>query len=86
LSKRVTSTDMDGNALSLRSIVCAEELLDVLRQSIVGNPTPIMLIGEEGSGKHYIAMRLAAALLCDEPDDKDGACGSCPSCRSLAQG
>ena len=77
---------MDGNALSLRSIVCAEELLDVLRQSIVGNPTPIMLIGEEGSGKHYIAMRLAAALLCDEPDDKDGACGSCPSCRSLAQG
>ncbi len=86
MSKRVTSTDMDGNALSLRSIVCAEELLDVLRQSIVGNPTPIMLIGEEGSGKHYIAMRLAAALLCDEPDDKDGACGSCPSCRSLAQG
>lgn len=86
MSKRVTSTDMDGNALSLRSIVCAEELLDVLRQSIVGNPTPIMLIGEEGSGKHYIAMRLAAALLCDEPDDKNGACGSCPSCRSLAQG
>ncbi len=77
---------MKGHALSLRSIMCADELLDILRQSISGNPTPVLLIGEEGSGKHYIAKRIAAALLCDAPDAMDGACGFCPSCRSLLQG
>lgn len=77
---------MGSRALSLCSIACDDELLDSLRQSIAGNPTPVLLVGEEGSGKHYIAKRLAAALLCNEPNQKDGACGHCPSCRSLAQG
>ncbi|HHW94297.1 MAG TPA: hypothetical protein GX734_07330 [Clostridiaceae bacterium] len=84
--EQVTAIDTGGNDLSLCSIACADELIDSLRQSIVGNPSPILLVGEEGSGKYYIAKRLAAALLCHAPDDKDGACGSCPSCRSLAQG
>jgi len=72
--------------LSLRSIAGAEDLIDPLRQSITGNPAPVLLVGEEGSGKHYAARRLAAALLCDEPDERDGACGQCASCRLLAGG
>ena len=86
LPEQMTSIDRGGNALSLRSIACADDLIDSLRQSITGNPSPILLVGEEGSGKHYIAKRLAAALLCDTPDEKDGACGRCPSCRAFAQG
>ncbi len=86
MPERVTATNQGSNALSLRSIACADDLIDSLRQSITGNPSPILLVGEEGSGKHYIAKRLAAALLCDMPDEKDGACGRCPSCRSLVEG
>lgn len=47
---------------------------------------PLLLVGEEGSGKHFIASRLAAAILCDQADPFAGACGHCASCRMLRSG
>ncbi len=86
IPEQVATSSSENESLSLCSISGADDLIDSLRQSITGNPVPVLLVGEEGSGKHYIAKRLAAALLCDAPDAINGACEKCPSCRTLAQG
>ena len=72
--------------LSLDDIACSESFLEQLRTAWAGSHTPILLVGEEGSGKHYIARRLAAAILCEEPDPQKGACERCASCRILQEG
>ena len=70
----------EDGALSLRSIHASPELMRQLRQRLSGAPAPILLAGEEGAGKHFIARRLAAAWLCEKPDPENGACGTCTSC------
>ncbi|NLA70919.1 MAG: hypothetical protein GX850_00535 [Clostridiaceae bacterium] len=72
--------------LSLCSIACSETLRELLRRSVIGDPAPVLLVGEEGAGKHFVAQRLAAAILCDQPDPISGACGECASCRLLRSG
>ena len=42
-----------------------------------------MLLGPEGSGRDEAALRLAAKLLCPEPD---GPCGKCRDCRKALAG
>lgn len=80
-----TSTEDDEN-LSLHSIHASAELLRQLRQRLSGASVPILLVGEEGAGKHYIARRLAAAWLCEYPDPETGACSACTSCHLLKDG
>lgn len=75
-----------SRGLSFPSIACPESLREELALFLEGNPSPVLLVGEEGAGKRYIARRLAAALLCDKPSPQEGACGLCPSCRTLAIG
>ncbi len=48
-----------------------------------------ILCGERGSGKQNLAMAFAAALLCTDPQEKDGMiqpCGRCHSCLQAASG
>ncbi len=47
-----------------------------------------ILEGARGSGKHTIALRIAAALACHRRKDHDTPlpCGSCPSCRKILSG
>lgn len=80
--------DKEGQPLDLsfHSIASSDPLKENLALSLTGNASPVLLVGEEGAGKHYAARRLAAALLCDRPDAGSGACGSCPSCRLMAAG
>ncbi len=82
------ATQASGQAgdLSLDSIACPPALKGQLAAALEGNPLPLLLVGEAGSGKRYIARRLAAALLCHDPQPQKGACGNCPSCRMMASG
>ncbi len=75
-----------SRGLSFLSIACPDLLRKQLALSLEGNNFPVLLVGEEGAGKRYVALRLAAALLCDKPDPQEGACGRCPSCKTLAGG
>ena len=47
-----------------------------------------ILEGELGSGKHTVALSLAAALACERKDDSNAPlpCGDCPSCRKILSG
>ncbi|HPX93429.1 MAG TPA: hypothetical protein PK646_03835 [Bacillota bacterium] len=72
--------------LSFDTIACSSQLREQLARLAGGSRIPILLTGEEGSGKHYIARRLAAAILCDQPHPSGGACGHCASCRMLRSG
>ena len=44
--------------------------------------------GERGSGKHMLALRIAAALSCEKKDDPSLPlpCRTCPSCRKILSG
>ena len=46
---------------------------------------PLLLVGEEGAGKHYWPAS-GRGYLCDRPDPVRGSCGPCPSCRTLRAG
>jgi DNA polymerase-3 subunit delta' len=49
-------------------------------------PHALLIAGPEGSGKHLLARRLSAALLCESPDPRTGACGRCAACAWLRAG
>ncbi len=49
-------------------------------------PHALLLQGPVGVGKRDFALRLAAALLCAQPDAETAACGHCHGCRLLAAG
>jgi len=49
-------------------------------------PHALLIAGPEGSGKHLLARRLSAALLCENPDPHTGACGRCAACAWLRAG
>lgn len=49
-------------------------------------PHALLLQGAPGLGKHGFARRLAATLLCAQPDSKAAACGRCHGCQLLAAG
>ena len=48
----------------------------------------LILEGRRGSGKHMIALRIAAALACEERENEHGAlpCMQCPACRKILSG
>src|SRR5690554_7795190 len=54
----------------------------IKRQVNGGLPHAIMFSGVRGIGKHYLALKLAQWLLCDQAQAKtlNEACGSCHSC------
>ncbi|NLA81822.1 MAG: hypothetical protein GX849_03200 [Clostridiaceae bacterium] len=72
--------------LSLDSIACPPALKAQLAASLEGKGLPLLLVGEEGAGKSYVALRLAAAMPCHDRQPQKGACGLCPSCRMLESG
>ncbi len=49
-------------------------------------PHALLLSGHAGLGKQVFASQLAAALLCDQPDEQGHACGQCKSCLLLQAG
>jgi len=49
-------------------------------------PHALLLTGGLGLGKSWFAHRLAAALLCTEPQAEGRPCGSCQGCRLLRAG
>jgi DNA polymerase III subunit delta' len=49
-------------------------------------PHALLLDGPGGIGKRTLAINLARALLCENPDAGGAACGVCPSCRYVAAG
>ena len=80
------NTGQPDRSLSFHAIACSGEFKEQLAHSVWEDKTPLLLAGEEGSGKHFIARRLAAAILCHQPDRSEGACGQCASCRMLQTG
>ncbi|AKH19629.1 DNA polymerase III subunit delta' [Sedimenticola thiotaurini] len=49
-------------------------------------PHALLLTGGLGLGKSWFAHRLAAALLCTEPQEEGRPCGNCQGCRLLRAG
>jgi len=49
-------------------------------------PHALLIKGQNGVGKHVLAEKLAAALLCEKPDSGGHACGHCRSCGWLQAG
>lgn len=49
-------------------------------------PHAMMLRGNAGLGKAKFAGELAAAVLCQQPDEENHACGQCKSCQLLNAG
>jgi len=49
-------------------------------------PHAVLLTGPEGIGKHLLAQRLTALLLCEQPGEPGEPCGHCPSCGWLQAG
>ncbi len=72
---------------TLGSIVGHAPVVDLLRQAIVRGRVPqsLILAGPEGVGKHALAIALAQAVNCRDPQDGDG-CGVCPHCVRIAHG
>ncbi len=48
-------------------------------------PHALLIVGEEGIGKHILAERMARSLLCMQPIDFE-ACGECQSCKTYKSG
>lgn len=73
-------TDLVGN----------ETLRTRLRDDLLGGKLSHAYIieGASGSGKHTLAMRIAAALACERRDDPTAPlpCLTCPSCRKILDG
>lgn len=61
-------------------------LWSALTADLARLPHALLLQGPAGVGKHDFALRLAAALLCAQPNAETAACGQCHSCRLLAAG
>ncbi|MGD2075310.1 MAG: DNA polymerase III subunit delta' [Gammaproteobacteria bacterium] len=49
-------------------------------------PHALLVLGAEGTGKQVLAMRLASALLCENPRNDGQVCGQCPACGWLRAG
>ena len=73
-------TDIVGNR-ALR-----QKLFDDVMQKKLSHA--YIIEGEAGSGKHTLALHLAAALACERQDDPNAPlpCGTCPSCRKILSG
>ena len=71
--------------MTFASIIGQNEIKQRLGHALSGNPGhAYVFLGPKGIGRSHIALRFAAALLCQNPG-AEGACGSCPSCRYLGQ-
>lgn len=71
-------------------VIGNEPLREQLAHDIAGNTLShaYLLEGDTGTGKHTLALRIAAALACERREDADAPipCGSCPSCRKILSG
>ncbi|MDD2427723.1 MAG: hypothetical protein PHV73_06460 [Eubacteriales bacterium] len=76
----------DSGIFQLSELAISPELRRELQQIVASKPYPLLIIGEEGAGKHTIANCLAASFLCDLVKNDGSACGACTSCRMLASG
>ncbi|MFA5982811.1 MAG: DNA polymerase III subunit delta' [Methylococcaceae bacterium] len=56
-----------------------EELAQYLQQQRV--PQALLIHGQKGLGKHYLAQQFAQALLCSQLQHDGLACGACRSCQ-----
>ncbi len=70
--------------LSLHSIVGRSNLKQQLMNALADQSVHcVLLVGEQGMGKHYVAKRIAASLLCQQPQ-RGVACCNCDACRYLS--
>ncbi len=63
-----------------------EESFARARGALARGAHALLLSGQRGLGKRELALRLAAALLCDASGDAEDACGICASCLWLRAG
>ena len=77
---RKAFTDVIGND-RLKESLCEDISTGRLSHAYI-------LEGARGSGKHTLALRIAAALACAHRSDKSAPlpCGSCPACRKILSG
>ena len=74
---------VDFGMFQLSALAISDQLRQELKQIVSSKPYPLLIIGNEGSGKHTIAKCLAASYLCDSVKSDGSACGTCPSCRMI---
>lgn len=76
--------------ISMPQIVGNESLRNRLRDDVLGGTLShaYLIEGRAGSGKHTVALLLAAALACESKSLEGVAlpCGECPSCRKILGG
>lgn len=75
---------IDFGIFQLSSLAISSDLRQELKQLVASKPYPLLIIGEEGAGKHTIANCLAASYLCHSVESDGSACGKCPSCRMIS--
>ena len=69
-----------------RGIRGQERQTDTIERALGGGTLPhaYLFCGISGIGKHLIALRLAEALQCNNPESRP--CGSCAGCRKIKEG
>jgi len=75
---------VDFGIFQLSSLAISDDLRQELKQIVTSKPYPLLIIGNEGAGKHTLANCLAASYLCAAVKSDGSACGSCPSCRMIS--
>lgn len=86
-SRDNTTQEVVGfSSFQLSKLAISDELRQELKQIVAAKSYPLLIIGDEGAGKHTIANCLAASFLCDSVENDGSACGVCTSCRMIASG
>lgn len=73
-------------SFQISKLAINDELRQKLKQIVTAKAYPLLLVGDEGAGKHTIAKCLAASFLCESIEKDGSACGKCTSCQMLASG
>jgi DNA polymerase III subunit delta' len=69
-------------------LIGQQEALELLRRSLAADRVShaYLITGPRGVGRRTLAMQLAQALNCEQPDVADRPCGVCRQCRLVARG
>jgi len=78
--------------MPLNQVVGHRRMVTLLSRAVARNTLPpaLLFAGPAGVGKKRVALALAQAINCTDPQTREGierdACGQCPSCRRIGRG